>query len=290
VAEQAQAVLIGPCSRRRTIPLITTHRGRGRQRPNPRNLPQESHPGPSIPRAILLQPGNLGSPVFKTRYATSECRPAGTTSSRRGAGASLEGARSSSVQACSTRQRHQSGSGPSWHPSTNASPFRVERIGTEGTMTFYGKSFCVDEREFVPSRRRHRGGGSGRSGLHRIKLVATTGPSSRTGGGFIQSWYDVRGRAYGREAERKSDAASSGGAARRSHVKRGSFRDRSILVKPDALSERPGPADRTGQPPSIPQFKAGQQALEGFGLVPVVAGASLLGRLWPGPISVAPRS
>jgi N-carbamoylputrescine amidase len=103
---------------------------------------------PNYQEQFYFQPGNLGFPVFKTRYATIGVQTCWDNFFPEGARAlGLKGAQIIfSPTACST----PSGA-PKWeraiigHAVYNSLfAFRVNRVGIEGSMTFYGRSFCVD--------------------------------------------------------------------------------------------------------------------------------------------------
>ncbi len=103
---------------------------------------------PNYHERFYFQPGNLGFPVFKTRYATIGIQTCWDNFFPEGARAlALKGAEIIfSPTACSSP-----GSTGKWEKAIAAHAiynclyaFRVNRIGTEGTMMFYGKSFCVD--------------------------------------------------------------------------------------------------------------------------------------------------
>jgi N-carbamoylputrescine amidase len=97
---------------------------------------------------FYFHPGNLGFPVFKTRYATIGVQTCWDNFFPEGPRAvALKGAQILfAPTACSAPA-----SSAKWeraivgHAVYNSLyVFRVNRIGSEGTMTFYGKSFCVD--------------------------------------------------------------------------------------------------------------------------------------------------
>lgn len=97
---------------------------------------------------FYFKPGNLGFPVFKTRFATIGVQTCWDNFFPEGARAvALKGAQILfSPTACSGV-----GGAAKWeraivgHAVYNSLyAFRVNRVGTEGSMTFYGKSFCVD--------------------------------------------------------------------------------------------------------------------------------------------------
>jgi N-carbamoylputrescine amidase len=103
---------------------------------------------PNYQERFYFKPGNLGFPVFRTRYATIGVQTCWDNFFPEGARAlALKGAQ---VLLCPTACS-SSGSTAKWeraiagHAVYNSIyVFRVNRIGTEGTMTFYGKSFCLD--------------------------------------------------------------------------------------------------------------------------------------------------
>ena len=103
---------------------------------------------PNYQERFYFQPGNLGFPVFKTRYGTIGVQTCWDNFFPEGARVvALKGAQILFCPtACST-----TGGAAKWeraiagHAVYNALyAFRVNRIGVEGSMTFYGKSFCVD--------------------------------------------------------------------------------------------------------------------------------------------------
>lgn len=150
LAEQAQAVLIAPMfesadnSAYYNTSVVVDANGLilGVYRKN--HIPDL----PNYQERFYFQPGNLGFPVFKTRYATIGVQTCWDNFFPEGARAlAVKGAQILFCPtACSTP-----GSTAKWeraimgHAVYNCLyAFRVNRIGTEGTMTFYGKSFCVD--------------------------------------------------------------------------------------------------------------------------------------------------
>lgn len=156
VAEQAQAVLIAPMfetaddSAHYNTTVVVDANGHilGIYRKN--HIPDL----PNYQERFYFQPGNLGFPVFKTRYATIGVQTCWDNFFPEGARAlALKGAQ---ILFCPTACSSP-GSVTKWeraimgHSVYNCLyAFRVNRIGTEGTMTFYGKSFCVDPNgEFV---------------------------------------------------------------------------------------------------------------------------------------------
>jgi N-carbamoylputrescine amidase len=103
---------------------------------------------PNYQERFYFRPGNLGFPVFRTRHATIGVQTCWDNLFPEGARAlALKGAQIIFCPtACSTL-----GGSLRWeraivgHAVCNALfVVRVNRVGTEGTMTFYGKSFCVD--------------------------------------------------------------------------------------------------------------------------------------------------
>jgi predicted amidohydrolase len=103
---------------------------------------------PNYQERFYFRPGNLGFPVFRTRYATIGVQTCWDNFFPEGARAlALKGAQVIFCPtACSTM-----GGVSRWeraivgHAVYNCLyALRVNRVGTEGTMTFYGKSFCVD--------------------------------------------------------------------------------------------------------------------------------------------------
>jgi len=150
VAEQAQAVLIAPVfetaddSAHYNTTVVVDANGHilGIYRKN--HIPDL----PNYQERFYFQPGNLGFPVFKTRYATIGVQTCWDNFFPEGARAlALKGAQ---ILFCPTACSSP-GSVTKWeraimgHSVYNCLyAFRVNRIGTEGTMTFYGKSFCVD--------------------------------------------------------------------------------------------------------------------------------------------------
>lgn len=150
VAEQAQAVLIAPVfetaddSAHYNTTVVVDANGHilGIYRKN--HIPDL----PNYQERFYFQPGNLGFPVFKTRYATIGVQTCWDNFFPEGARAlALKGAQ---ILFCPTACSSP-GSVTKWeraimgHSVYNCLyAFRVNRVGTEGTMTFYGKSFCVD--------------------------------------------------------------------------------------------------------------------------------------------------
>jgi N-carbamoylputrescine amidase len=103
---------------------------------------------PNYQERFYFRPGNLGFPVFRTRYATVGIQTCWDNFFPEGARAvALKGAQIIfSPTACSTptgaAKWERAIIGHAVYNSLFA--FRVNRVGTEGAMTFYGKSFCVD--------------------------------------------------------------------------------------------------------------------------------------------------
>ena len=103
---------------------------------------------PNYRERFYFKPGNLGFPVFKTRYAVIGVQTCWDNFFPEGPRAlALKGAQ---ILFCPTACSSP-GSTAKWeraiagHAVYNAMyTFRVNRIGTEGQMTFYGKSFCLD--------------------------------------------------------------------------------------------------------------------------------------------------
>jgi predicted amidohydrolase len=103
---------------------------------------------PNYQERFYFQPGNLGFPVFKTRYATIGVQTCWDNFFPEGA--RVLGLKGVQILLCPTACSSP-GSTAKWeraiagHAVYNSIyAFRVNRIGTEGTMTFYGKSFCLD--------------------------------------------------------------------------------------------------------------------------------------------------
>ena len=103
---------------------------------------------PNYQERFYFRPGNLGFPVFKTRFATIGVQTCWDNFFPEGPRAvALKGAQILfAPTACSAP-----GGSAKWeraivgHAVYNSLyVFRVNRVGTEGTMAFYGKSFCVD--------------------------------------------------------------------------------------------------------------------------------------------------
>jgi N-carbamoylputrescine amidase len=109
---------------------------------------------PNYQERFYFAPGNLGFPVFQTRYGLIGVQTCWDNFFPEGARAlAIKGAQIVfSPTACSSP-----GGIPMWdravigHAVYNSLyAFRVNRVGTEGPMTFYGRSFCVDPKgEFV---------------------------------------------------------------------------------------------------------------------------------------------
>jgi N-carbamoylputrescine amidase len=103
---------------------------------------------PNYQERYYFQPGNLGFPTFKTRYATIGVQTCWDNFFPEGARIlALKGAQillcpTACSSPASTAKWERAIAGHAVYNSVYA--FRVNRIGTEGTMTFYGKSFCVD--------------------------------------------------------------------------------------------------------------------------------------------------
>lgn len=103
---------------------------------------------PNYQERFYFRPGNLGFPVFKTRYATIGVQTCWDNFFPEGARAlALKGAQ---IIFCPTACSTPAGA-TKWeraiigHAVYNALyAVRVNRVGTEGAMIFYGKSFCVD--------------------------------------------------------------------------------------------------------------------------------------------------
>src|SRR5574341_2630539 len=103
---------------------------------------------PNYQERFYFRPGNLGFPVFRTRHAMVGIQTCWDNFFPEGARAvALKGAQ---IIFCPTACSTTTGA-PKWeraiigHAVYNSLfAFRVNRVGTEGSMTFYGKSFCVD--------------------------------------------------------------------------------------------------------------------------------------------------
>ena len=103
---------------------------------------------PNYQERFYFRPGNLGFPVFKTRYAAIGVQTCWDNFFPEGARAvALKGAQILFCPtACSTL-----GGAVKWERAimghavyNSVFAFRVNRVGVEGSMNFYGKSFCVD--------------------------------------------------------------------------------------------------------------------------------------------------
>jgi N-carbamoylputrescine amidase len=103
---------------------------------------------PNYQERFYFTPGNLGFPVFQTRHALIGVQTCWDNFFPEGARAlALKGAQIIfSPTACSSP-----GGSPMWDRAVigqavynSLYAFRVNRVGTEGPMTFYGRSFCVD--------------------------------------------------------------------------------------------------------------------------------------------------
>jgi N-carbamoylputrescine amidase len=132
---------------------------------------------PNYQERFYFRPGDLGFPVFRTCHATVGVQTCWDNFFPEGARAlALKGAM---ILFCPTACSTPTGA-PRWeraivgHAVYNSLfAFRVNRVGSEGSMTFYGKSFCVDPNgDFVT------GPAGGEEGavladldLDRIKLV-----------------------------------------------------------------------------------------------------------------------
>jgi len=103
---------------------------------------------PNYQERFYFKPGNLGFPVFKTRYATIGVQTCWDNFFPEGArilalkGAQILFCPTACSSPASTAKWERAIAGHAVYNSLYA--FRVNRIGTEGTMTFYGKSFCLD--------------------------------------------------------------------------------------------------------------------------------------------------
>ncbi len=103
---------------------------------------------PNYQERFYFRPGNLGFPVFRTRYATIGVQTCWDNFFPEGARAlALKGAQ---IILCPTACSTVAGAAK-WERAVvghavynSVFAFRVNRVGTEGSMTFYGKSFCVD--------------------------------------------------------------------------------------------------------------------------------------------------
>jgi len=103
---------------------------------------------PNYQERFYFKPGNLGFPVFKTRYATIGVQTCWDNFFPEGArllalkGAQILFCPTACSSPASAAKWERAIAGHAVYNSVYA--FRVNRIGTEGTMTFYGKSFCMD--------------------------------------------------------------------------------------------------------------------------------------------------
>lgn len=103
---------------------------------------------PNYQERFYFKPGNLGFPVFKTRYATIGVQTCWDNFFPEGArllalkGAQILFCPTACSSPASAAKWERAIAGHAVYNSVYA--FRVNRIGTEGTMTFYGKSFCLD--------------------------------------------------------------------------------------------------------------------------------------------------
>lgn len=103
---------------------------------------------PNYQERFYFRPGNLGFPVFRTRYAVIGVQTCWDNFFPEGARAlALKGAQ---IIFCPTACSTMNGA-PKWERAITGHAVynslyavRVNRVGTEGSMTFYGKSFCVD--------------------------------------------------------------------------------------------------------------------------------------------------
>lgn len=103
---------------------------------------------PNYQERFYFRPGNLGFPVFRTRYAIIGVQTCWDNFFPEGARAlALKGAQ---ILFCPTACSTLAGA-VRWeraivgHAVYNCLyAVRVNRVGAEGTMSFYGKSFCVD--------------------------------------------------------------------------------------------------------------------------------------------------
>ncbi len=103
---------------------------------------------PGYQERFYFQPGNLGFPVFKTRYAVIGVQTCWDVFFPEGP--RVLGLKGAQILFCPTACSSPA-SAVKWERAiaghavyNSVYAFRVNRIGTEGTMTFYGKSFCVD--------------------------------------------------------------------------------------------------------------------------------------------------
>jgi len=149
LAEETRAVLVAPMfdaaeegQYNTSVVIDTTGHILGLYRKN--HIPDL----PNYQARFYFRPGNLGFPVFKTRYATIGVQTCWDNFFPEGArilglkGAQILFCPTACSSAASTAKWERAIAGHAVYNSVYA--FRVNRIGTEGTMTFYGKSFCVD--------------------------------------------------------------------------------------------------------------------------------------------------
>jgi N-carbamoylputrescine amidase len=149
LAEETRAVLVAPMFEaaedgqyNTSVVIDTTGHILGLYRKN--HIPDL----PNYQERFYFRPGNLGFPVFKTRYATIGVQTCWDNFFPEGA--RILGLKGAQILLCptacsspaSTAKWERAIAGHAVYNSVYA--FRVNRIGTEGTMTFYGKSFCVD--------------------------------------------------------------------------------------------------------------------------------------------------
>lgn len=150
LAEEAQAVVIAPmfeagqdsAQYNSTVVIDASGHPLGVYRKN--HIPDL----PNYQERYYFQPGNLGFPVFRTRYGIIGIQTCWDNFFPEGARAlALKGAQ---ILFCPTACSSPGGVAK-WeravigHAVYNSLyAVRVNRVGTEGSMTFYGKSFCVD--------------------------------------------------------------------------------------------------------------------------------------------------
>ncbi len=150
LAEETQAVVVAPMFEsgedsgryNTTVVIDATGHILGMYRKN--HIPDL----PNYQERFYFRPGNLGFPVFKTRYATIGIQTCWDNFFPEGARAlAVKGAQ---ILLCPTACSTISGA-PKWERAivghavyNTVYAFRVNRVGTEGTMIFYGRSFCVD--------------------------------------------------------------------------------------------------------------------------------------------------
>ncbi len=150
LAEETQAVVVAPmfesgddaAAYNTSVVIDATGHILGMYRKN--HVPEL----PNYQERFYFRPGNLGFPVFRTRYATIGIQTCWDNFFPEGARVlAVKGAQ---VLLCPTACSTMGGA-PKWeraivgHAVYNALyAFRVNRVGTEGTLTFYGRSFCVD--------------------------------------------------------------------------------------------------------------------------------------------------